>query len=102
MSPLRPEVMDAWLPVWAKGRRRPPGGRLRRILTPPLRALVATPRWHRIHHASEARLQLSNFGMHFTIWDRMFGTYTDPQSAPSDFRLGLSDKRDPVPTIIGL
>jgi sterol desaturase/sphingolipid hydroxylase (fatty acid hydroxylase superfamily) len=186
LSPLRPEVMDGWLPVWAKvvlvllvsdfaeywlhramhgfsgpgkllwlthrWHHAPPtltalggyrGSFLQRVLfgvcflsaavffnlheplgltalavinivheliihansnidLGPLRAFIATPRWHRIHHASEARLQLSNFGMHFTIWDRMFGTYTDPRSVPSDFALGLSDKRDPVRTFIGV
>jgi sterol desaturase/sphingolipid hydroxylase (fatty acid hydroxylase superfamily) len=68
----------------------------------PLGAVISTPRWHRIHHAAEARLQLSNFGMRFTIWDRLFGTYTDPDAVPADFPLGVSEERHPVRVVVGV
>jgi len=68
----------------------------------PIGAVISTPRWHRIHHAAEATLQLSNFGMRFTIWDRLFGTYTDPDSVPADFPLGVPDQRHPVRVVVGI
>lgn len=40
----------------------------------PLRYVFVTPQSHRIHHSIEARHQDKNFGVLFSIWDRMFGT----------------------------
>ncbi|HEY8062939.1 MAG TPA: sterol desaturase family protein, partial [Gemmatimonadales bacterium] len=40
----------------------------------PLRHLVVTPQFHRIHHSIERRHRDRNFGVCLTIWDRMFGT----------------------------
>ena len=40
----------------------------------PLRHLVVTPQFHRIHHSIEARHRDRNFGVVLTIWDRAFGT----------------------------
>jgi sterol desaturase/sphingolipid hydroxylase (fatty acid hydroxylase superfamily) len=51
--------------------------------------LIVTPRYHFVHHGADRRLNDSNFGFLFTIWDRMFGTFTNPNDAPNDFALGL-------------
>ncbi len=40
----------------------------------PLRYLVVTPQFHRIHHSIEPRHRDLNFGVCLTIWDRAFGT----------------------------
>jgi sterol desaturase/sphingolipid hydroxylase (fatty acid hydroxylase superfamily) len=56
----------------------------------PLEWLLVVPRYHFVHHGADPRLNNSNFGFLFTIWDRMFGTYTDPDKVPQNFPLGLN------------
>jgi len=41
----------------------------------PLRYLLVTPQSHRIHHSFAERHTDRNFGVVFSIWDRMFGTH---------------------------
>ena len=43
--------------------------------------VTPTPRTHRLHHARDVRTTDSNFGTLFTLWDRVFGTFT-----PGDVR----------------
>jgi sterol desaturase/sphingolipid hydroxylase (fatty acid hydroxylase superfamily) len=40
----------------------------------PLRYILVTPQSHRIHHSIEPRHADKNFGVLFSIWDRLFGT----------------------------
>lgn len=40
----------------------------------PLRHVITTPQYHRLHHSVEARDVDKNFAPVFTFWDRMFGT----------------------------
>lgn len=40
----------------------------------PLRAVLADNRFHRIHHSVERRHWGRNFGAHWSLWDRLFGT----------------------------
>lgn len=44
----------------------------------PLRKLFVDNRFHRLHHSIEERHFDKNFGICFSIWDRMFGTALDP------------------------
>ena len=44
----------------------------------PLRKILVDNRFHRIHHSTEQRHFDKNFGICFSIWDRMFGTACDP------------------------
>ncbi|MFZ2209287.1 MAG: sterol desaturase family protein [Porticoccaceae bacterium] len=51
------------------------------VIVPPwferaARPLIVTPEIHRVHHAPIRVEQDSNFGQIFSIWDRLFGTYT--------------------------
>lgn len=39
-----------------------------------LRHVLVTPQFHRIHHSIEERHQDKNFGVVFSIWDRLCGT----------------------------
>ncbi len=59
----------------------------------PLAWLLITPNYHRVHHGSRALVR-RNLGFIFTIWDRMFGTYTDPRSTGKDFALGFIPTRN--------
>ena len=40
----------------------------------PLRHLLVSPQFHRVHHSRDARHRDTNFGVVLTVWDRMFGT----------------------------
>ena len=41
-----------------------------------LRLLVVTPNMHKVHHSRDQRETDSNYSNIFSIWDRLFGTYT--------------------------
>jgi len=45
----------------------------------PLRKVLVDNRYHRIHHSLEAKHFDRNFGICFSLWDRMFGTAYDPE-----------------------
>jgi len=45
---------------------------------------LVTPKYHNIHHVSDPELQNKNLGSYFTFWDRLFGTYLDPDSLNID------------------
>jgi sterol desaturase/sphingolipid hydroxylase (fatty acid hydroxylase superfamily) len=45
----------------------------------PLRTVIASPRFHRWHHTSEAEGRDKNFAALFPVWDILFGTYYMPQ-----------------------
>ncbi len=42
----------------------------------PVRAILVTPDMHRIHHSSWQQETDSNYGTLFSVWDRIFRTYT--------------------------
>ena len=59
-----------------------------------LRWLLVTPDMHRIHHSSTQTETDSNFGFSISIWDRLFGTYTDePALGQKGMKIGLSQFR---------
>jgi sterol desaturase/sphingolipid hydroxylase (fatty acid hydroxylase superfamily) len=43
-----------------------------------LRWVVVTPDMHKVHHAREPERTDSNFCILFSFWDRLFGTWVDP------------------------
>ncbi len=45
----------------------------------PLRHLIVDNRFHRIHHSLETQHFDRNFGVLFTVWDRLFGTAHFPR-----------------------
>ena len=53
-----------------------------------LRKVVVTPRLHAIHHSDRQAQTDSNYGSVLTTWDRLFGTYVDPEHT-SIARFGL-------------
>jgi sterol desaturase/sphingolipid hydroxylase (fatty acid hydroxylase superfamily) len=61
-----------------------------RVNIGPLKWLFITPQYHRVHH-SATRHQRMNLGTTFSMWDRMFGTYVDPDTLPESFPLGLGE-----------
>ena len=69
-----------------------------RVNIGPLRWLIITPDYHRVHHAASLH-RGKNLGTTFSIWDRWFGTYVDPATVPPDVALGLGEpvQRQDIP-----
>ncbi|HYW91583.1 MAG TPA: sterol desaturase family protein [Gammaproteobacteria bacterium] len=58
-----------------------------------VRMLFVSPRMHWIHHSAVAPRELDhNFGICFSWWDRLFGTYLARSSAGDDFPFGIEDQ----------
>jgi sterol desaturase/sphingolipid hydroxylase (fatty acid hydroxylase superfamily) len=59
-----------------------------------LSLIIVTPRLHRLHHSPDRRLHDRNYGELITLWDRIFGTFSqhggrlrvglDGQAVPAD------------------
>ncbi|SFW99190.1 sterol desaturase family protein [Marinospirillum alkaliphilum] len=61
-----------------------------------LRWLIITPDMHRIHHSIHRDETDSNFGFFLSIWDRLFGTYTQaPRDGHLQMVLGLDYCQQP-------
>lgn len=54
--------------------------------------ILVTPRYHHIHHSCDLALSDTNFGVTFSIWDRLFGTYTDPDQVKGPLSFGIGEK----------
>jgi sterol desaturase/sphingolipid hydroxylase (fatty acid hydroxylase superfamily) len=57
-----------------------------------LERILITPNYHRLHHGARG-FSNKNLGFVLTIWDRIFGTYLDPQLMGKDFALGFVSTR---------
>jgi sterol desaturase/sphingolipid hydroxylase (fatty acid hydroxylase superfamily) len=58
--------------------------------------ILVTPKVHKIHHSSYKNYTNSNYGMIFTFWDRIFGTFTKPSKVKHSMTYGLEYFRDPA------
>jgi sterol desaturase/sphingolipid hydroxylase (fatty acid hydroxylase superfamily) len=56
-----------------------------------LRLLMVTPGMHRLHHSENVPQQNTNFGTIFSLWDRLFGTYSDALASDASPRCGLAE-----------
>ncbi len=50
--------------------------------------ILVTPRIHRLHHSKNGR-RLKNIATIFSLWDRLFGTYENPDNVKDDYALGV-------------
>jgi sterol desaturase/sphingolipid hydroxylase (fatty acid hydroxylase superfamily) len=50
--------------------------------------LIISPRIHRLHHSENGR-RMKNLGAIFSIWDRLFKTYSDPDKEIKDYKIGV-------------
>jgi len=64
--------------------------------------LIVTPRYHQIHHSSDPLHYRSNLGSLLTVWDRMFGTYFNPNTAKEKLSFGIREKVSPVRLVLGI
>ena len=44
--------------------------------------VFVSPAMHRVHHSQLPQHHDKNFGTNFVVWDRLFGTYAQPESSP--------------------
>ena len=59
------------------------------------RLLLVTPRIHAVHHSAHKPETDSNYGNVFTIWDKLFRTYSDLRAdSPEQIQFGLVELRD--------
>jgi sterol desaturase/sphingolipid hydroxylase (fatty acid hydroxylase superfamily) len=56
----------------------------------PLRYVIATPAFHRWHHADESAERSCNFAGVLPVWDLLFGTFHMPEASPRAFGPGAT------------
>lgn len=64
--------------------------------------IIVTPRYHHIHHSDNPQYYMKNMASLFTIWDRFFGTYIDPEKVETKLRFGTGEKANPVRVVLGI
>jgi sterol desaturase/sphingolipid hydroxylase (fatty acid hydroxylase superfamily) len=64
--------------------------------------IVVTPRYHHIHHSDNPDHFLKNLAPVFPVWDRLFGTYLDPDEVGADLSFGTGEKTNPARLIFGI
>jgi sterol desaturase/sphingolipid hydroxylase (fatty acid hydroxylase superfamily) len=67
-----------------------------------LEAFLVTPRIHHVHHSMDPRHRNRNFGSLFCIWDRMFGTFFDPDDVEAPLEFGIPDVVAAPRIVVGL
>lgn len=61
-----------------------------------LRRLLVTPDMHRVHHSTIRAETDSNYGFNFSIWDRLFATYTaQPKLGHDSMKIGVEAYNGP-------
>jgi sterol desaturase/sphingolipid hydroxylase (fatty acid hydroxylase superfamily) len=84
------EIMNAVIDFFSHANVRLPES-LDRIM----RWILVTPNMHSLHHSSHQPETDSNYGVVFTIWDRLFGTYrAKPAWGYGKLQIGLKEIRD--------
>jgi sterol desaturase/sphingolipid hydroxylase (fatty acid hydroxylase superfamily) len=54
--------------------------------------IFVTPRSHHLHHSSDSIHYDKNFGVVFSVWDRLFGTWADPDLTSPPTAMGAPKK----------
>jgi sterol desaturase/sphingolipid hydroxylase (fatty acid hydroxylase superfamily) len=64
--------------------------------------VFVTPRYHHIHHSDDPQHYSKNMGNLLTVWDRLFGTYFDPDNVDRNLSFGVGEKENPVRLVLGV
>lgn len=64
--------------------------------------LIVTPRYHHIHHSDKPEHYMANLAALFTVWDRLFGTYVDPESVKGELSFGINEDVPPLRLVLGV
>jgi sterol desaturase/sphingolipid hydroxylase (fatty acid hydroxylase superfamily) len=67
-----------------------------------LEMIFVTPRMHHIHHSKDPRHYGSNFGAVFSFWDRLFGTYFNPDQVTAPLVFGINEVVSGPRIVIGV
>jgi len=63
-----------------------------------IRRVLVTPDMHRIHHSIDLKESNTNYGFALTVWDRLFGTYTEqPKDGHEGMIIGLAHEQQEGP-----
>jgi sterol desaturase/sphingolipid hydroxylase (fatty acid hydroxylase superfamily) len=73
-----------------------------RFKWPWLEAVIVTPRIHHVHHSTDPRHYGRNFGSVFSIWDRMFGTFFDPDHVEGPLKFGIPERVSAPRMVLGV
>ena len=73
-----------------------------RFHIPFLEKIIIMPRYHHIHHSTDEKHYTKNLAAIFPIWDKIFGTYVDPDTVEGKLTFGLTEKRPRWRIILGL
>jgi sterol desaturase/sphingolipid hydroxylase (fatty acid hydroxylase superfamily) len=63
---------------------------------------IVTPRYHHIHHSDNPEYYGANVAALFPIWDRLFGTYVDPDRVAGRLNFGTNEQTPPWRLALGL
>jgi sterol desaturase/sphingolipid hydroxylase (fatty acid hydroxylase superfamily) len=64
--------------------------------------ILVTPRYHHIHHSIDPQHYVANMSNLLTIWDRLFGTYINPDRVEANFSFGILGKENPMRLMLGV
>ena len=64
--------------------------------------VVVTPRYHHIHHSDKPEHYMANLAALFTVWDRLFGTYVNPDEVKEPLSFGIGEKVPLVRLALGV
>jgi sterol desaturase/sphingolipid hydroxylase (fatty acid hydroxylase superfamily) len=64
--------------------------------------IIVTPRYHHIHHSDNPEHYGKNMASLFTIWDRLFGTYLDPEKVDKNLSFGTGETNHPARLVVGV
>jgi sterol desaturase/sphingolipid hydroxylase (fatty acid hydroxylase superfamily) len=63
---------------------------------------IVTPRYHHVHHSDKPEHYGANLASLFTIWDRLFGTYVDPETLPERPKFGIGEQLPVIRLALGI
>jgi len=63
---------------------------------------VVTPRYHHIHHSDKPEHNMGNLAALFTVWDRLLGTYVNPDDVKKPLSFGIGEKVPAVRLVLGV
>ena len=64
--------------------------------------LIVTPRYHHVHHSDQPEHYMANLAALFTVWDRVFGTYVNPDEVGSELSFGIGERVPLIRLFLGV
>ncbi len=64
--------------------------------------IIVTPRYHHVHHSDDPAHFRGNLAAMFPIWDRLFGTYVNPEQVPRKLTFGIGEHPPAIRMVIGV